>query len=86
MRAMIVQDNAVLEIKQGNTVIKTRKLQFVRPAEMISITLLKEELGNAWLMPDMFRIGASSLLTDLERQLYHNITGHYAARHHMPMA
>lgn len=47
--------------------------------------LIKEELGTAWLMPDLFRIGASSLLTDLERQLYHYITGHYAARHHMPM-
>jgi deoxyribose-phosphate aldolase len=47
--------------------------------------LMKEELGTEWLMPDLFRIGASSLLTDLERQLYHHITGHYAARHHMPM-
>jgi deoxyribose-phosphate aldolase len=46
---------------------------------------MKEELGAEWLMPDLFRIGASSLLTDLERQLYHHITGHYAARHHMPM-
>lgn len=48
-------------------------------------SLMKEELGYEWLMSDLFRIGASSLLTDLERQLYHNITGHYAARHHMPM-
>ena len=48
--------------------------------------LMKEELGTGWLMPDLFRIGASGLLTDLERQLYHYITGHYAARHHMPMA
>ena len=48
-------------------------------------SLMKEELGNEWLMPDLFRFGASSLLTDLERQLYHNITGHYAAKHHMPM-
>jgi deoxyribose-phosphate aldolase len=47
--------------------------------------LMKEELGDKWLMPDLFRFGASSLLTDLERQLYHYITGHYAARHHMPM-
>jgi deoxyribose-phosphate aldolase len=37
--------------------------------------LMKEELGDAWLMPDLFRIGASSLLTDLERQLYHYLTG-----------
>jgi deoxyribose-phosphate aldolase len=47
--------------------------------------LMREELGVEWLMPNLFRIGASSLLTDLERQLYHHITGHYAARHHMPM-
>jgi len=47
--------------------------------------LMKEELGVEWLLPNLFRIGASSLLTDLERQLYHYITGHYAARHHMPM-
>jgi deoxyribose-phosphate aldolase len=47
--------------------------------------LMKEELGAEWLMPDLFRIGASGLLTDLERQLYHYITGRYAARHHMPM-
>jgi deoxyribose-phosphate aldolase len=47
--------------------------------------LMKEELGVEWLMPDKFRIGASTLLTDLERQLYHYITGRYAARHHMPM-
>ncbi|HUI89555.1 MAG TPA: deoxyribose-phosphate aldolase [Anaerolineales bacterium] len=47
--------------------------------------LMKEELGDEWLMPNRFRIGASSLLTDLERQLYHFVTGHYAAKHHMPM-
>ncbi len=48
-------------------------------------SLMKEELGDDWLMPNLFRFGASSLLTDLERQLYHYITGHYAAKHHMPM-
>ena len=48
-------------------------------------SLMKEELGDEWLMPDLFRFGASSLLTDLERQLYHYIRGHYAAKHHMPM-
>ena len=47
--------------------------------------LMKEELGDPWLFPNLFRIGASGLLTDLERQLYHHITGHYAARHHMPL-
>ena len=48
-------------------------------------SLMKEELGSEWLMPDLFRFGASSLLTDIERQLYHFATGHYAAKHHMPI-
>lgn len=47
--------------------------------------LMKEELGVRWLAPDLFRLGASSLLTDIERQLSHFITGHYAATHHFPM-
>ncbi len=49
------------------------------------LALMDEELGHDWMMPPLFRIGASSLLTDLERQLYHFISGHYAARHHMPL-
>lgn len=49
------------------------------------LILIKEELGNAWLRPELFRFGASSLLTDIERQLSHHVTGHYAAKHHMPM-
>ena len=48
-------------------------------------TLMKEELGNEWLEPSLFRLGASSLLTDIERQLSHYLTGRYAAEHHMPM-
>jgi deoxyribose-phosphate aldolase len=47
--------------------------------------LMKEELGDDWLFPDLFRFGASALLTDIERQLSHHITGRYAADHHMPM-
>ncbi len=43
------------------------------------LTLLKDELGNRWLSPDMFRFGASSLLGDLERQLEHHVTGNYSA-------
>ena len=30
-----------------------------------------EERGNSWIDPNLFRIGASSLLVDIERQLYH---------------
>jgi deoxyribose-phosphate aldolase len=47
--------------------------------------LMKEELGVAWLQPDLFRIGASSLLTDIERQLEHFVTGRYSAAHRHPM-
>ena len=41
--------------------------------------LMKEELGTRWMMPDLFRIGASSMLGDIERQLEHHITGRYSA-------
>ncbi|HCQ63894.1 MAG TPA: deoxyribose-phosphate aldolase [Rhodobacteraceae bacterium] len=49
------------------------------------LALLKEELGDAWLTPHLFRFGASSLLLDIERQLEHYVTGHYSAgyRHAM---
>ena len=49
------------------------------------LLLIKEELGNRWLQPDLFRFGASGLLTDIERQLEHFVTGRYAATHHQPM-
>jgi len=41
--------------------------------------LMKEEMGNDWLCPDLFRLGASSMLADIERQLEHHLTGRYAA-------
>lgn len=50
------------------------------------LILIKEELGDAWLNQRLFRFGASGLLTDIERQLSHFVSGRYAARHHMPMA
>ena len=43
------------------------------------LTLMKEELGNRWLEPDLFRLGASSMLGDIERQLEHFVTGHYSS-------
>jgi deoxyribose-phosphate aldolase len=49
------------------------------------MALMKEELGTHWLQPHLFRFGASSLLTDIERQLEHNLTGHYAADYRQPM-
>src|SRR5439155_25517463 len=47
--------------------------------------LMKEELGDRWLRHDLFRFGASALLTDIERQLEHFVTGRYAAAYRHPM-
>lgn len=49
------------------------------------LILIKEELGNDWLTPDLFRFGASSLLGDIERQLEHQVTGRYSAAFRHPM-
>jgi len=49
------------------------------------LILMKEELGDRWLEPTLFRLGASSLLTDIERQLEHFVTGRYSAAHRHPM-
>ena len=48
--------------------------------------LMKEELGREWLEPDLFRVGASSLLADIERQLEHHLTGRYSAYNRHPVA
>ena len=50
------------------------------------LVLIKEELGNDWLTPELFRFGASSLLGDIERQLEHHVTGRYSAAFRHPMA
>jgi deoxyribose-phosphate aldolase len=50
------------------------------------LILIKEELGNDWLTPHLFRFGASSLLADIERQLEHYVTGRYSAGFRHPMA
>ena len=47
--------------------------------------LMKEELGSRWLRADLFRFGASGLLTDIERQLEMFLTGRYAAGYRQPM-
>ncbi|HKU60737.1 MAG TPA: deoxyribose-phosphate aldolase [Gemmatimonadales bacterium] len=48
------------------------------------LALIKDELGDRWLRPDLFRFGASALLTDIERQLEHFATGRYSAAHRHP--
>lgn len=50
------------------------------------LILMKEELGNHWFTPTLFRFGASSLLGDIERQLEHYLTGSYSAQHRHPVS
>lgn len=52
---------------------------------LVYMSMMKEELGDEWLSPELFRFGASSLLGDIERQLEHRATGRYAARHHQSL-
>jgi deoxyribose-phosphate aldolase len=49
------------------------------------LIMIKEELGDRWLSPSLFRFGASGLLTDIERQLEHHVTGRYSAANRHPM-
>ncbi|CAG0962711.1 MAG: deoxyribose-phosphate aldolase [Anaerolinea sp.] len=49
------------------------------------LILMKEELGLSWTRSILFRIGASALLTDIERQLSHHLTGRYASDRYHPM-
>lgn len=48
--------------------------------------LMKEELGDSWLRAELFRIGASGMLADIERQLEYFATGRYSAAHRHPIA
>mmetsp|Transcript_22108 Transcript_22108/g.52036 ORF Transcript_22108/g.52036 Transcript_22108/m.52036 type:complete len:399 (-) Transcript_22108:93-1289(-) len=47
--------------------------------------MMKDEMGVEWTMPHMFRFGASTLLTDIERQLYHQATSEYARNEYFAM-
>ena len=50
------------------------------------LILIKEELGDEWLNNSLFRIGASGLLVDIERQLFHYVTGRYGAVRELAMS
>jgi deoxyribose-phosphate aldolase len=50
------------------------------------LALMKEELGPSWLRSDLFRFGASGMLSDIERQLEHHVTGRYSADYRHPIA
>ena len=65
--------------------LKTGKMVGMKPAGGIRdsktalryLTMVKETLGDAWLDPDWFRFGASSLLNDVLLQLEKMRTGRY---------
>lgn len=48
------------------------------------LSFMKEELDDEWTSNKMFRLGASALLSDIERQVYHYATGRYAALNELP--
>jgi deoxyribose-phosphate aldolase len=50
------------------------------------LALMKEELGESWLNAKLFRLGASSMLADIERQLEFHATGRYSAGYRHPIA
>jgi deoxyribose-phosphate aldolase len=50
------------------------------------LALMKEELGPSWMREELFRLGASGLLADIERQLEHQATGRYSAEYRHPIA
>ena len=41
------------------------------------LCMVNEVLGQDWLTPDLFRFGASSLLNDVLKQIYKQVTGRY---------
>ncbi len=50
------------------------------------LALMKEELGAPWMNAELFRLGASGMLADIERQLEFHATGRYSADYRHPIA
>lgn len=74
--------------------IKTGKMVGMKPAGGIRdaktalhyLAMVKETLGDAWLSPDWFRFGASSLLNDVLMQLEKQRTGRYHSDRYLSMS
>ena len=49
------------------------------------LVMVKETLGDAWLTPERFRIGASSLLNDLLLQIEKERTGRYYSKRYLSL-
>lgn len=50
------------------------------------LVLIKEELGNDWLNSGLFRIGASGLMSDIEKELYIYAFGRNPLPNSLPIA
>jgi len=50
------------------------------------LILVKQVLGNEWLNPTLFRIGASGLLSDIEKHLYAYVYGCPPPPNSLPVA
>ena len=74
--------------------LKTGKMVGMKPAGGIRdsktalryLAMVKETLGDAWLDPDWFRFGASSLLNDVLMQLEKQRTGRYHSDRYLSMS
>jgi deoxyribose-phosphate aldolase len=83
----LVMARAIREYRE-----RTEQLVGLKPAGGIRtardaldwLALMKDELGDRWLRSNLFRLGASTLLTDIERQLEHFVTGRYSAAYRHP--
>ena len=71
-----VRDHALAHRPGRRRQGRRRRLARPRPA-LHMLVLVKETLGDDWLTPDRFRIGASSLLNDLLMQYAKLDGGHY---------
>ena len=69
----------------GDFYYQTGRMVGMKPAGGISsaklaihyLVMLKETLGNAWMTPEWYRFGASSLANDVLMQLQKQATGVY---------
>jgi deoxyribose-phosphate aldolase len=50
------------------------------------LVMVKETLGDDWLTPDLFRIGASTLLNDILMQIVKIADGHYQSTDYFPLS
>lgn len=72
------------EIRRSGLRVGLKPAGGIRSAKdaLVWLSLMLEELGEEWTRPELFRLGASGLLIDIERQLSHCATGAYSRTDH----